>query len=31
MAISDKRIRERVLREAAMLGIDLLSGEEPQT
>lgn len=30
MAISDKRIRERVLREAAMLGIDLLSGEEPQ-
>lgn len=28
--IADNRVRERVLREAAMLGIDLLSGEEPQ-
>ena len=27
--VTDKAIRARVLREAAMLGIDLLSGEEP--
>ena len=28
--VSDKTTRERVLREAAMLGVDLLSGEEPE-
>ncbi len=28
--LSDHRLRERVLREAAMLGVDLLGGEEPQ-
>jgi len=28
--VSDKATRERVLREAAMLGVDLLSGEEPK-
>jgi len=30
-AISEAALRERVLREAAMLGVDLLSGEEPQS
>ncbi|NLY02205.1 MAG: DNA repair exonuclease [Rhodopirellula sp.] len=30
LAISDRSARQRVLREAAVLGIDLLSGEEPQ-
>ncbi len=30
LAITDRSVRERVLREAAVLGIDLLSGEEPQ-
>ena len=29
--ISDEASRERVLREAAMLGVDLLSGEEPES
>jgi hypothetical protein len=29
--LSDPSTRERVLREAALLGIDLLSGEEPQS
>ena len=30
VAIADKPARERVLREAALLGVDLLSGEEPE-
>ena len=30
-AISEAALRERVLREAAMLGVDLLSGEGPQS
>ncbi len=29
--VSDRRTRQEVLREVAMLGVDLLSGEEPQT
>lgn len=29
--LSDPAVRERVLREAALLGVDLLSGEEPQS
>jgi DNA repair protein SbcD/Mre11 len=31
VAIADKPARQRVLREAALLGVDLLSGEEPQS
>lgn len=31
VAWSDRSVRERVLREAALLGVDLLSGEEPQS
>ena len=31
VAIRDPQHRERVLREAALLGVDLLSGEEPQS
>jgi hypothetical protein len=31
VAIADPRSRERVLCEAALLGVDLLSGEEPQS
>lgn len=30
VAVAERSVRERVLREAAVLGIDLLSGEEPQ-
>ena len=30
VAVVERSVRERVLREAAVLGIDLLSGEEPQ-
>jgi hypothetical protein len=30
-AIDDRPVRERVLREAALLGADLLSGEGPQS
>jgi len=31
LAPSDRSTRQRVLREAALLGVDLLSGEEPQS
>jgi DNA repair exonuclease SbcCD nuclease subunit len=31
VAVDDRPVRERVLREAALLGADLLSGEEPQS
>jgi hypothetical protein len=31
LAVSQRPVRERVLREAAALGLDLLSGEGPQS
>jgi len=31
VAVRDPQLRDRVLREAALLGVDLLSGEEPQS
>jgi hypothetical protein len=31
VAVADKAARQRALREAALLGVDLLSGEEPQS